>query len=297
MNNINWDGLRYFVAAAESGSLTAAAKQLDSNQPTVGRQIDGLETALGIKLFQRSVKGLLLTEEGAFILEQAQLIQTSIAKIQRTPQTGADSSGTVRLALPEGLSLEVLVPQLSSFYEEYPHIQLILEVSSSSADLIRGEADIAVRLFRPKENNLVSKRLGYLSQGLFASKGYLASHGCPTDVGALRGHPMIAYGDQLSALPANQWLIEHTNPSSRLLCSDSTATRLQATIAGVGISIQPHIICQRHSDLVPLLTSIRLPGHELWAVYHDDLRRLPRVRAVLDFVGVCFNFPSTGLSN
>ncbi|MDH5447303.1 MAG: LysR family transcriptional regulator, partial [Gammaproteobacteria bacterium] len=111
MNNINWDSLRYFLAAANGGSLTAAAEMLGSNQPTVGRYIDALEQSLGTKLFKRSVKGLSLTDEGAFILEQSQAIQATITKIQHT-LTGDKNeiAGTIRLTLPEGLSLEVITP-------------------------------------------------------------------------------------------------------------------------------------------------------------------------------------------
>ena len=174
MNSMNWDGFRYFVAAAETGSLTAAAKQLDSNQSMVGRQIDALESALGITLFQRSVKGLMLTEEGAFILEQSLLMQAQVTKIQRTVQGDVEEiSGTVRLALPEGLCLEVLTPSLPQFYTAYPNINLILNVSSNTANLTRGEADIAVRLFRPTEANLVAKYLSAMTMGLYASPVYI----------------------------------------------------------------------------------------------------------------------------
>ena len=289
MNNINWDGLRYFLAAAEGGSLTVAAKKLDSNQPTVGRQIDALETALGIKLFQRSVKGLLLTDEGALVLEHAQSIQSVVVKIQRSVQ-GEDEEigGTVRLALPEGLSIEVLVPVLPQFYSRHPNINLILNVSSNSANLTRGEADIAVRLFRSKEANLVTKLLGHMSLGIFASPDYIKNYGLPKKVGELKHHRIIAYGDQLSTLPENQWLADHSGASLRVLCSDSTIARLKATVAGVGISIQPRIFLRNKSGLVPVLEDVKLPEHEVWVVYHNDLRHLGRIRAVVNFITSTF---------
>lgn len=285
MNSIDWDGFRYFIAAAETGSLTAAAKKLGSNQPTVGRHINALEDALGTKLFQRTVKGLILTEEGEYVFEQSQFIQSSVIKIQRKSQ-GEDEAynGTVRLALPEGLCLEILTPLLPQFYNEYPNINLILNVSSSSANLMQGEADIAIRLFRPKDVNLVAKSLGLMTLGLFASTDYIKIHGTPTTEKDLIKHRFIAYSEQLSNLPENQWLLNHSELSSQILYSDNTTTRLRATIAGVGISIQPNIFSQTNSQLVPLLKNIELPSHEVWLVYHNDLRHLGRIRAVVKFI-------------
>ena len=285
MNNTNWDCFRYFIAAAESGSLTAAAKQLGSNQPTVGRQIDALESALGVKLFQRSVKGLLLTEEGAFVFEQSQSMQSVADVIQRRMQ-GKDQniSGTVRVAMPEGLCLEVLTPMLPLFYNDYPNINLIMNVSSNTANLTRGEADIAVRLFRPREANLVAKNLGRMTLGLFASSDYLKTHGYPVSANELKKHRIITYGDQLSSLAENQWLVNNSASTLRILSSDNTIARLKATAAGVGISIQPHLFCRMNPELVPVLENTRLPDHEVWIAYHNDLRHLSRIRAVVNFI-------------
>ncbi len=285
MNKINWDGLRFFIAAAEGGSLTAAARLLDSNQPTVGRHIDALEAELGVRLFQRSVKGLALTDEGSHLLNHCREIQALVVRITRTTTGEEDISGTVRVALPEGLCLEVLTPLLPQFYLTYPNIKLILNVSSNSANLTRGEADIAVRLFRPKEGDLVVRRLGEMTMGLFTSRAYINAFGCPAEVGELAKHRIITYGDQLSHLPENQWLLEHTPPAMQVLCSDSTSTRLKATLSGIGISILPHLIASPDSSLVPLLEQVSLPGNEMWLVYHKDLRELTRIRAVVDFIG------------
>lgn len=285
MNNMNWDDFRYFVAAAETASLMAAAKRLRSSQPTVGRRIDALEVALGIKLFQRSVRGLILTEEGALVFEHAQAMRSAADKIRRkVEREDQEVGGTVRVALPEGLCIEILTPALPLFYLKYPSIHLILNVSSNTANLTRGEADIAVRLFRPKESNLVTRRLGKMTMGLFASSTYLKVHGRPTSIKSLKKHRIIAYGDRLSALPENQWLLQHSAPSACALSSDNTTARLHATGAGVGISIQPHLFCRRHPEMVPVLKNVKLPHHEIWIAYHNDLRHLARIRAVVDFI-------------
>ncbi len=291
MINLNWNGLRFFIAAAENGSLTAAATVLGSNQPTVGRHIDALEVELGVKLFQRSVKGLTLTEEGARLLGHCQDIQSAVTRIETTISGKEVISGTVRIALPEGLCLEVLTPLLPQFYLKYPDIKLNLNISSNTANMTRGEADIAVRLFRPREASLVIRHLGEMSMGLYASHTYLDTFGYPSQAGELAQHRVIAYGDQLATLPENQWLIEHSSPTSPVLSSDSTNARLKATIAGVGISIQPHMFARTNPQLAPLLHDLSLPGHEMFLVCHKDLRRIARIRAVVNFIASSLTTP------
>lgn len=288
MNSMNWDGFRYFTAAAEAGSLSAAAISLDSNQSTVGRHIDALESALGIKLFQRSVKGLSLTEEGQAVYEQAQHIQNSIVKIQRVVQGGEETAtGTVRLSLPEGLGQEVIIPALNHFYQQYPNIKLIFNMSATTANITQGEADVAVRLFRPEEPDLVIKYLSEMKLGLYVSKSYKENYGLPAQLKDLRKHRVITYGDLLSILPENQWLLNHSDDALRVLCSDSTVTRFKATVSGVGISLQPELLAQTNSDLIHLFRSAKLPAHKVWLVYHKDVRHMSRIRAVVDFLSEC----------
>jgi DNA-binding transcriptional LysR family regulator len=285
MNSINWDGFRYFVAAAEAGSLSAAANALSSNQSTVGRNIDALEAALAVKLFQRSVKGLRLTEEGQAVFEQAQTMQCTVLKIQRMVQGGeATARGTVRLSLPEGLGLEVLIPMLDDFYQQYPEVKLVFNVSATTANLTQGEADVAVRLFRPEESDLVVKCLGEMRLGLYAAKSYEKKYGLPKQLRDVRKHRVVTYGEHLSILPENQWLLDHSEETKRILCSDSTATRFRAAVSGVGISVQPEVLAKTSAELIRLFRSVRLPAHKVWLVYHQDVRHISRIRAVVDFI-------------
>lgn len=288
MNSMNWDGFRYFTAAAEAGSLSAAAELLNSNQSTVGRHIDALESSLGIKLFQRSVKGLRLTEEGQAIYEQAQHIQSSIVKIQRVVQGGeVAASGSVRLSLPEGLGQEVLIPALDNFYKQYPNVKLVFNVSATTANLNQGEADVAVRLFRPEEPDLVIEFLGEMKLGLYASNEYKKNYGLPKQLKEIRKHRVIVYGDHLSILPENQWLLNHSDDALRILSSDSTVTRFKATTSGVGLSLQPDVLAQTNSDLIRLFKSAQLPSHKVWLVYHEDVRQTSKIRAVAGFLSTC----------
>jgi DNA-binding transcriptional LysR family regulator len=285
MNDINWDDFRYFLAAAESGSLSAAAKRLHSNQPTVGRHIDALEAALGLKLFQRHKKGLTLTQEGMWVLEQSELMQSGVHSIQRTVAGDyQELRGSVRLALPEGLANEALIPGLAEFYRRYPSLRLILNVSSRTANLTRGEADIAIRLFRPKETDLVTRQLMDMAMGLYASRQYLPTHEPPATVSDLIAHRIIGYGDELAGLPENQWLLDHVPKDDWVLQTDSTASRLRATVCGLGVSIQPRLFAKTNPELIQVLDHVSLPAHKIWITYHRDLRHILRIRVTVEFL-------------
>jgi len=285
MNDINWDDFRYFLAAAESGSLSAAAKRLRSNQPTVGRHIDALEIALGLKLFQRHKKGLTLTQEGIWVLEQSELMQSGVHNIQRMVEGDYQQlRGSVRLALPEGLGNEILIPGLDEFYQRYPNLRLILNVSSRTANLTRGEADIAIRLFRPKETDLVTRQLMDMAMGLYASRQYLQSHETPVSLTDLIQHRIIGYGDELAGLPENQWLLDHVPKDDWVLLSDSTSSRLRATVCGLGISIQPCLFAKANPELIQVLDHVALPAHKVWITYHRDLRHILRIRVTVEFL-------------
>lgn len=291
-NELDWDYLRFFLAVSETGSLSAAARRLGSNQPTVGRHIDALESALGIKLFQRHKQGLVLTHEGASILEQARRMRDDTVSIRRIADGDRRApSGSVRLALPEGLCNEVLIPALEPFYRRYPGIQLILKVSPRAVDIKRGEADIAIRLFRPREPDLVARQLAPMHMGLYASRVYLAERGRPASVAKLREHRVISYGEDLAELEENRWLVSHSLPENVVLRSDSTASRLRATESGLGVSIQPCLIADRNPKLVRLLRNQPPPKHTIWVTYHKDLRHTARTRAVVDFVSALLGSP------
>ena len=290
MNTLNWDGFRYFVVAAEAGSLSAAAKILESNTSTVGRHIDALESTLGIRLFQRSVKGLSLTAEGQAIFEQSQHIQQSIVKIEQLVLGDEiTASGTVRLSLPEGLGQEVLIPALDNFYQQYPKVKLIFNMSATTANLRQGEADVSVRLFRPEEPGLVIKAMGEMKMGLYASESYKTNYGLPGQLRDVRKHRVIIYGDHLSILPENQWLLNHSAETLRVLSSDSTVTRFKATVSGLGLSLQPEVLAQTNPGLIRLFKSAKLPTHKVWLVYRKEVQHISGIRAVVDFLSTCLS--------
>ena len=287
MNIKSWHFLRVFLVVAETGSLSAAGKVLGSNQPTLGRQISQLEEELEVKLFHRHAKGFTLTDEGKLILKEAQVMQRAADKIKITLQGKEQKiSGEVCLSLPEGMLNELLLPQLPHLLDRHPNLSLQLNVSSTAANLHRGESDIAIRLFRPKQESLIIKKLGDLPLGFFASVSYVASMELESQKG--KSPQIITYGEQLSNQRENQILIHEFPHSVCRLRSDSYRLRTEATRMGMGISVMPIDFASRHSDLVQIFQSIPLTSYEVYLVYHQHLRDTPKIRVLIDLLAEFF---------
>lgn len=284
MHITNWDDLRIFLAAARSGSLSAASRVLDSNQPTVGRRIDALEQALGVRLFQRHTQGLTLTEDGQRIVQIVEGMDSAAASLARLPQGNDDTlSGTVRIAAPEGLGVRVLAPALAEFAQRHPELDLILEPSAASADLARGEADIAVRLYRPDSQDLVVRRIRDMEFGLYAAGSYVRRYGLPTTAGVLHTHRFIGYGKQLIDHPESRWLETLASEARYALRSDNTLTRLTAACAGLGIAVLSPLLIVG-TTLQRILPDIAPPSRTIWLVVHRDLQQAPRIRVAMEFL-------------
>lgn len=296
MNKLDWDDIRYFLAAARTGSLAAASRQLGSHQPTVGRRIDNLEKHLGARLFQRHAQGLTLTEEGHHIMQAAEAMGEAAATLQRASKfEDEEIRGCIRIAAPSGLAVHLIAPALPQFHEQFPRLDAELQPSISSADLTHGEADVAVRLYRPSANDLVVRRAGTMAFGLYGAPAYLRQHGTPRNVADLSGHHFIGYGAQLCQLEENRWLESMTGDACYLLRSDDTHTRLAAAEAGLGLAVLPTFLARRPTQLQQILKTVKAPRKNIWLVVHRDLRHLARVRAALDWLDDLFK--ASGLAS
>jgi len=285
MINMDWDNIRYFLAAARTLSLSAASRSLNSNQPTVGRRIDSLEAQLGLRLFQRHSSGLTLTEDGQQLLAAAELMEQGAAGIAgASERNAAVPAGTVRVAVPDGLGVGILTPRLPELYARYPLLDVVLDPSPASADLKRGQADIAVRLFRPADADLVSRRLCEMGFGLYACDGYLERHGAPASAAELGQHALIGYGEELRDHPESAWLEGLSGRGRCVFRSDNTLARLSALMAGIGIAVMPHLLMAEQPGCSHVLPEHEGPSRTIWLVVHGDLRYVPRIRAVFDFI-------------
>lgn len=289
MNKMDWDDVRFFLAAAHTGSLAAAARQLGTHQPTVGRRIDGLEQRLGVRLFQRHPQGLTLTDEGRRILAPAESMAAAAAAVRRASGgEDADVRGVVRIAAPNGFAVHLLAPALPEFHERYPNLDVALLASAASADLARGEADVAVRLYRPTAGDLVIRRAGNVDFGLYASESYLARRGTPDRPGDLQGHALIGPGIELGHLQESRWLASIAQGARYVLRCDDMPSRLAAAEAGLGIAVLPHVLARRSGLLHPILGAAQVPSKTAWLVVHQDLRELARVRAAFAWLDSVF---------
>ena len=281
--DVNWDDLRILIAAAKSGSLAAAARELGVKHTTVGRRLDALEEALGARLFLRDRTGLSLTGSGAEVVRQAAEIAQLVAIIERTA-SGPDGgvSGTVRLTTSESFT-GFLVRRLARLRARYP--ELVVEVLTTNArvDLLSRKADLALRFMPTSEPDLMQRRVGEMGWALYASQQYLTEHGRPQTATELAGHQVVGYDAPMSGVPGAVWLAEHASDAQTVLRADSLVAVLNATAMGMGVSVLPCFLASVDATLVRLTPEV-LGTRVAWLVAHPDVARIPRVRAVIDFV-------------
>lgn len=286
---MDWSALKAFLAAAEGGSFSAAAKTLRLSQPTVSRQVAELERGLNARLFVRQARGLVLTPSGEGILELARRMEeTAVAVERRLSGEEAAAGGLVRVSVTEGLASHWLIDKLVPFRLAHPALALDIRVDNTAVDLARREADIAIRLFRPKQADLVAKRVGSLGLGLYAAASYLARKGEPRALAELAGHDLVGFGEVPYLPPQGAWMMQAAGGRALAFRSNSLTAQYQAVRAGWGIGVAPHFVMASDPAVRRVLAAAKTPVLELWLVVHGDLRRSPRIRLVFDELAALF---------
>ena len=280
----NWSALKDFLAIAEVGSLSGAARQLGVSQPTLTRRVAGLEESLGAELFRRSPRGLELTEAGEAILPHAQRMAEGAGELELAV-SGRDRAlaGLVRITATEGVALEWLTPALAGFREGQPHIDVEIIVRNTAVNVLRREADIAIRLGRPRQAGLVARKVADLGLGLYASRSYLEGRGHPRTRADFVGHQAVAFDEVDRYTGAGSWLEKHVDGAHVVYRANTLGAQLAAIRAGFGVGGQACFIAERYPDLVRLLPENRI-DLEIWLVTHPGLRRSARMRAMYDFL-------------
>jgi DNA-binding transcriptional LysR family regulator len=275
---IDWQLVRGFLAVAEAGSVSAAAVQLKMTQPTLSRGLRSLEETLGYPLFVRHARGVRLTPEGEALLEAARHVEAAMKGFERTARATVEAAGTLRIAATEHLGIEVLAPRLAALRERHPRLAIELVLDNQPSDLTQGEADLAVRLYKPTQPELVARRVGAIPLGLFASRDYLARRGAPTSLEEALEHDLIGF-DPRGALSEGFARFEpRLTATTFTLRTDSLAAQLAACRAGCGLSAQQLAIAKRYPELVRVLPELPLPPLDLWLVAHEDMRRSQAVQ-------------------
>lgn len=280
----NWDDVRYFLTLHRQGTLAAAGAALTLDPTTVGRRLLKLEDELGARLFDRTPSGYVLTEAGHRLLPRAERIEREALGVERDV-AGEDQKleGVVRLTATEMLTTRFIAPHLRRFRERYPEIQLELQCTNLSVNLARREADIALRLARPTQEDLIIKRLSFIHLGLYASLDYADRYGLPKD--SLAGHQMILFANVRPFRRENDWIEARMDGAHVALRSDSVSAIYSATVAGTGIGLLPCLVADHDRQLVRVPLEGAPEPRQIWQAVHKDLRDSARIRAVLDFLG------------
>ena len=278
-----WELYRSFLAVVREGSLSGAARRLALTQPTIGRHVDALEQALGAALFTRSQHGLTPTAAALDLVPHAEAMEAAAEALMRTASGEAGAArGTIRLTASDIVGAEILPPILTEFRDRHPGIALELALTNKTEDLLRHEADIAVRMTRPTQSALVARRIGTVRIGLYAHRRYAEAHGLPDSLEAVGGHAVIGFDRDTTSI---RGLSSAGMPITREIFAfrcDNDLAQLAALRAGYGIGGCQVNIAARNPDLVPVLHDKLMFQLEMWVVMHEDLRASRRVRLLFD---------------
>ena len=283
---IDWDDLRYLLAIQRTGTLARAAAELGINATTVGRRLSTLEERVQARLFDRTPDGYVLTPVGRDLLPRAERMEAEVLAAERDV-TGRDlrASGSVKLSATEMLATRFIAPHLWRFREQYPEITLELECTHRVVSLSRREADVALRLSRPREENVVTRKLASVPLALYAARRYLDARPAPADPEAsLCGHTVLLFAASRMFAVENDWLAARLDGALVALRADSVSSIYAAAVAGVGIALLPRAVADLDSRLVRLDTRSTPEPRTIWQAVHADLQRSARVRAVLAFL-------------
>lgn len=284
--SLEWNDLRYFLAVAREGNLVRAAAHLKIDPTTVGRRVSALEERIGARLFDRTPEGWLATPAGLRLRPSAERMEDAAAAAEREI-AGSDArpEGVVVLTATEMLATRFLAPHLDRFAERHPGVELHLICTNRVLNLGRREADVSLRLARPREDNVVGKRLTRIALALYASPRYLEERGRPDDAErSLRGHRVLLFSESRAFEQENRWMLGRLDGGRVVMRSDSVSSVMSAAVHGLGIALLPRVAGDSEPALERIPTRTAPDEREVWQSVHRDLVRNARVRAVTEFV-------------
>lgn len=288
---MDWDKLRIFYAVAEAGSFTHAGDSLNLSQSAVSRQISTLEESIGVTLFHRHARGLILTEEGellqtaaADIFGKLAMIEGQLADARKLPE------GPLRITVAEFLGSTWLAPKLERLRREHPDVQLTMLLDDRIFNLNMREADAAIRLYKPEQPELIQKQLTQIHFHICASKDYLKSKGTPKTVKELKKHTLIGYPENVPAPFADpNWLFRIADIDAQSVASDTIMMNsiygiYEAVKSGAGIAALPDYIVARDKDIVQILPEAKRPPVDVYFVYPEERKNSKRISIFKDFL-------------
>ena len=288
---VDWDRLRVFHAVVEAGSFTKAGRKLQLSQSAVSRQICSLEESLGVPLFYRHARGLVLTEQGEEFYRAVQEMDNQLAQgLARITESRAQPEGPLKITTTVTFGSAWLTSRISRFHEQYPDIAVsLILVDSPELDLFTRQADVAIRFAEQTNAKLIQRRLMAIHYQLFASREYVRRRGTPQTVQDLDSHELIVYGDDVEAPLKNlDWILElgatPGRPRKPALRVNSIYGIYRAVKSGLGIAALPYYIAEESPDLVEVLPESVGPTFDAYFVYPEELRWSKRVAVIRDFL-------------
>ncbi|WP_306145653.1 MULTISPECIES: LysR family transcriptional regulator [unclassified Roseibium] len=289
---MDWDKLRIFHAAAQAGSFTHAGDTLHMSQSAVSRQVSALELDLGVPLFHRHARGLLLTEQGELLYRTASDVLMKLESVQSSLTDSKEKpSGILRVTTTVGLGSTWLTSRIKSFVELYPEVDLHLIFDDDELDLGMREADVAIRLRQPTQPDLIQRKLFTVHFHVYAAPEYIQRFGSPSSIEDIDNHRIITFGEQAPAyLRSMNWLDSAGRPANEprrsVLKVNNLVAIKRAVQTGVGIAILPDYIIDQATNLVPVLTEQedKVPSFDTYFVYPSELKNTARVKAFREFL-------------
>ncbi|HEY9010434.1 MAG TPA: LysR family transcriptional regulator [Devosia sp.] len=287
---LDWDKLRIFHTAAESGSFTHAAEKLNMSQSAVSRQISALEEDLGLKLFIRHARGLVLTEVGEQLFRTAHRMHWELQQVETQMSESQDvPTGPLLVNTTVGIGSTWLSSRVHEFLMLYPDIQIEIKLNDAELDLAMREADVAIRLHRPNQSEMIQRKLFTVHNHFYASKDYLAQHGEPKSVEELDNHRIISFGEPVPSYLGDINYLERigrpdSSPRRAAMKVNAIYGMMQAARAGIGIAMLPDYVTENEDNLMRVLSGIELPAYEAYFVYPPALKNSKRVGVFRDFL-------------
>jgi DNA-binding transcriptional LysR family regulator len=287
---LDWDKLRIFHTAAESGSFTHAAEKLGMSQSAVSRQISALEDDLALKLFIRHARGLVLTEVGEQLFRTAHRMHWELQQVETQMSESQDvPTGPLLVTTTVGIGSTWLSSRIHEFLKLYPDIQIEIKLNDAELDLAMREADVAIRLHRPSQSEMIQRKLFTLHNHFYASKAYIAEYGEPKSVEELDSHRVISFGEPVPSYLGDINYLERlgrpdSSPRRPALKVNAIYGMMQGARAGIGIAMLPDYVTEGETDLQQVLTGIELPAYEAYFVYPPALKNSKRVGVFRDFI-------------
>jgi len=287
LSNLDWTLIQTFVSVADKGSLSAAARALKISQPTAGRHIRAAESALGFELFQRAQRSFILSDAGQVLLPAAKEMAKAAARLSLLAEgRDSDLSGVVRITASEIVAHYLLPDILAKIQVQAPNIELEILPTNTAVNLLFRDSDIAVRMYRPTQLDLITRRVGELKLGMFAARSYVAKRGLPLRPEDIGQHDFVGYNDDPAIIDGMRAMGFDVDRSFFKIRCDQQTVVWEMVRAGCGIGITQERVGRADPDMVQVLPDMPLPVLPMWLTAPTALQSNARIRRLFDLLAM-----------